>query len=318
MPVCPECNTKVAASQRTCPVCDTSLDGKKSSAKSKPATTKSSTAAAKKSTKPAKASDQSFFAVGGSVGVAVVIALFIGLRFGLRAYNKHQNRIQSQQTSGQTGAPSQPVVATNYGSSQETRDVIAKLGRRIPSYHDTHGSLPPPQYAPKTAPGLEASWMTHLLPYGDQAPIFNMYKFDKPWDGDDNLKTLQIRINEYRNPLIVYNYQDPKGREIAMYAANSMVITPTSSIKLAEMIDGTSNTMVMGTINQGFPAWGDPNNCRNPAEGFGGGSKAFGNATGQNAMILMFDGSVREVDPNMSKEVAAQLGNPKDGQIVTP
>jgi Protein of unknown function (DUF1559) len=252
------------------------------------------------------------------VGVALLVALFIGLRFGLRAYNKHQNRIQSQQTSSQSPTSTQPVAGPQYGSPQETRNVITKLGRGIHSYHDVFASLPTVQYGAKPAPGLEASWMTHLLPFADQSPLFSMYKFDKPWDHEENLNTLKTRVSEYRNPLIVYNYQDPKGREIAMYAANSMVMTRNSAIKMAEMTDGTSNTMVMGTINEGFPAWGDPDNSRNPAEGFGGGSKAFGNATGRNPMILMFDGSVREVDPKISKEVAAQLGNPKDGQIVSP
>ena len=69
---------------------------------------------------------------------------------------------------------------------------------------------------------------------------------------------------------------------------------PYGRERIANITDGTSNTMMAGTVNDGFKAWGDPTNHRDPSSGFGGGPTSFGAPNRRFVTILMFDGSVRE------------------------
>lgn len=71
----------------------------------------------------------------------------------------------------------------------------------------------------------------------------------------------------------------------------------------------TGNIVLVGEVNAGFRAWGDPLNVRDPRAGTGGGPHAYGTAGKRPPQFLMLDGSVRSFDP---KELAELTGKPPE------
>ncbi|MDQ3330632.1 MAG: hypothetical protein M3552_08260 [Planctomycetota bacterium] len=81
------------------------------------------------------------------------------------------------------------------------------------------------------------------------------------------------------------------------------------------MTDGTSSTILAGSIDAAFPAWGDPQNGRDPTNGFAGGPHSFGGGP-VGAYMLMIDGSVRTFGSKTDISVAAALASPSAGDEV--
>jgi prepilin-type N-terminal cleavage/methylation domain-containing protein/prepilin-type processing-associated H-X9-DG protein len=60
----------------------------------------------------------------------------------------------------------------------QCKNNLKQLGLALHNYHDTHTVFPPGHIGRNTTPALYASGLTMLLPYIDQAPLYNMYNFN--------------------------------------------------------------------------------------------------------------------------------------------
>src|SRR5262249_53508159 len=160
-------------------------------------------------------------------------------------------------------------------------------------------------------------WETHILPYtGFSARGLDM---TLPWDHPKNAAYLRCVLPTYINssmrgaPLA-----DAEGFGLNHYSANSHVLAANQSLKLEEITDGTSNTLLLGEVNAAFSPWGRPLNVRDPARGinnprgFGGPRQAGG------AQFAMADGSVRFVSEKVSPAVLAPLATPRGGEEIDP
>jgi hypothetical protein len=96
---------------------------------------------------------------------------------------------------------------------------------------------------------------------------------------------------------------------LAHFVPNSRLIKQGRGIAISEVTDGLSNTVLDGSIGAAFPAWGDPGNPRDPANGFAGGSNAFGGLK-YGALIGFADGSVRFVSSKMDAKTARRIATP--------
>ena len=67
----------------------------------------------------------------------------------------------------------------------------------LDNYHEAYGCFPPPYIADAEGRPMH-SWRVLILPFIDQAPLYNQYRFDEPWDGPNN-RQLSVRIvsNDY-------------------------------------------------------------------------------------------------------------------------
>ena len=80
------------------------------------------------------------------------------------------------------------------------------------------------------------------------------------------------------------------------------------------MTDGTSNTILAGEVSGGFMAWGDPENRRDPGNGFGTAPNQFGGPEAQRGVqMLLADGSVRFISENINPQTLKALASP-DGK----
>lgn len=161
---------------------------------------------------------------------------------------------------------------------------LKQLGIALHNYHDTSNTLPPGWIGvqgggPDMEGGSGFSWAYHLLPYIDQAPIYNQSNgtvslldpsndvlrktyfpaFRCPSDSGPN----SWEIMEEDNPTTVIttlttsNYVGSFGTEgaedicvnppfPAAQCSGDGIFSHNSKVRLADIVDGTSNTIILG------------------------------------------------------------------------
>ena len=169
-------------------------------------------------------------------------------------------------------------------SRQDARRVQCKnnlkqFGLALHNYHDVHKLFPPGWVSREGAPGSgpRIGWQTFILPYFDQAPLYNRIDFNKPpheADGKPN-KAFQTVLAAYRCPVDPAPDLNPLRGEYATsnYSGNYGDFPPrlsplglgdawpgavdapmksrgifarNSSVGMRDITDGSSNTFMVG------------------------------------------------------------------------
>jgi hypothetical protein len=199
----------------------------------------------------------------------------------------------------------------------QSKNNIKQIALASHNFHDTYNHFPPFAADGSESPDVTApvSFQTAILPFMEQAPLYGSIDKTVPWDDPKNRGPYGTEIAQYLSPQFAER-TGANGYALTHYAPNSKLVENGAGLSMAEITDGTSYTVLSGGINSAFPAWGDPQNARDPANGFRGGATAFGGTVG-GALIGMADGSVRFVSENTSPDIAAALGTPDGGEDLT-
>lgn len=195
----------------------------------------------------------------------------------------------------------------------QVKNNLKQIGLAEHNFHDAFRQFPP-RGGDNLPPGQQPqAWMTDILPYVDQSAIYQSLDLSKPWDADPVQPGFQIFLPVYLNPSLPQPQPDARGYAVAHFAGNAALVTPAGGLSLRDITDGSSNTILAGTVDGGFKPWADPSNLRDAAAGFGGGPNAFGSPHAGIVLMLMADGSVRSISKSTAPDVAGMLGEPKDG-----
>ncbi len=188
----------------------------------------------------------------------------------------------------------------------ECKNKLKQIGLAIHNYHDTH-QLFPPSGGRVTINGTwpHTHWVS-LLPYVDKAPMYSNWNFDARDEGwvcnGVNLALVQgksqgwvlcpstpmpteiqpcgpITMPSYYGIAGAWNtatWTDPRSFNtgISYYAENGIIMTSTAgtpSVKIAQVTDGTSNTMMIGEISNyvADAAGGNTTNDMRPGKDWG-------------------------------------------------
>jgi len=205
-----------------------------------------------------------------------------------------------------------------------SKNNLKQIGLAMHNYHDLHSRLPIGGTFRAGEP--HHSWVTRLLPYLDQKPLYDKIDFHQPWTAKINRQHFQSDLYIIQNPGLKSNYDNGKSSEEAFqgyqpshYAANSRVLNVNGGMNFKEITDGTSNTILAGEIRSNIKPWGDPTNFRDPARGINQSPHGFGGPFKGGANILLGDGSVRfiseEIDPTVLKALSTPDGNETVGDF---
>jgi type II secretory pathway pseudopilin PulG len=149
-----------------------------------------------------------------------------------------------------------PAVAKVRAAASRTRSAnnMKQIAISVHNYHDTHNSLPPGN------DDLNFSAAARLLPYLEQANVFQMLDFKKPIDDKANQAPAKLTIAVFLSPNDpVQNAADEWGPTNYLFSAgskyslqnNNGVLYQDSKIKLTQITDGTSNTILSGETLRG-------------------------------------------------------------------
>ena len=202
----------------------------------------------------------------------------------------------------------------------QAKNNMKQIGLAYHNYHDVYGMFPPTML--ETTDGEPYhGWMTYMLPYMDQTPIYQQINFDEDWLSPTNQGAMQFEVQYYLHPVAIAN--DPMSSHVnglgaAHFAVNSQASQPNDGLKIYHITDGTSNTLLVGEVAAGFKPWGDPENSRDPSLGLGVSATQFGpnNADRNTVMFLLADGSVREIAVSINQATLDKLADPRDGNAI--
>jgi hypothetical protein len=122
---------------------------------------------------------------------------------------------------------------------------LKQIAVALHSYHDTYGEFPPAFLGDEDGQPMH-SWRVLILPWLEQAALYDQYDFEQPWDGPNNRRLLAQMPYVYQCPSDARRRQRPS--EWTNYVA---VVDPRTawpgakSTKLSDFTGGTANTILV-------------------------------------------------------------------------
>lgn len=141
----------------------------------------------------------------------------------------------------------------------QCKNNLKQLGLALHNYHDTYNCFP---IAGVSASVTPVSAHARVLPYVDQAPLYNLVDFNQTYDHVNNTVPRMTELQVFRCPSDTdtlpatiggrNNYYWNAGSGVVMYPSGQTgqppangIIEHNRKIKIADVIDGTSMTAAM-------------------------------------------------------------------------
>ncbi|CAN5477529.1 hypothetical protein BH11PLA2_BH11PLA2_17180 [soil metagenome] len=203
----------------------------------------------------------------------------------------------------------EPIVQQTVVRRQYPVNSLRQMGWAIQTVSDFDNALPSGgTYSPSGLP--LHSWETQMLPF----MTYSTYGIDmtRPWNDSLNQKYFKCVLPDFINAdFRVAKIEDAEGYGLSHYAANQRVMGANSRMSLADITDGTGNTILVGEVNANFQPWGHPVNFRDPANGLNRSPHGFGGPPGTGrVMFLMADGTVKTLSDRIDPKVLKALSTP--------
>ncbi|MBC8355828.1 MAG: DUF1559 domain-containing protein [Planctomycetes bacterium] len=183
------------------------------------------------------------------------------------------------------------------------------------NYHDTYNSLPPAYTVDADGNKLH-SWRTLLLPFIEQAALYDQIDLDKPWDAPENLHLTEIVIPTYTCP------SDP---DMTMPYTNYMVIVGQGAIfdgdkpcAFSDVADGTSNTIMVVEVEGQQVPWMEPTDLSldQMQMAINAASTEPGSNHPGGMQAALADGSVRFIAASVDSNLLRSLITRDGGEVV--
>jgi hypothetical protein len=187
---------------------------------------------------------------------------------------------------------------------------LREIGLAFHNYHDIYNGFPSycaPQSSPEDNKGL--SWRVYLLPLLGESALYEEFHLDEPWDSDHN-KTLIERMPEIYE---CEGVEKPGHTSYHVFTGESTPFGNEEPIGISSITDGTSNTvMVVQAGPDKADVWTKPSgiefNSEDPKAALGKLAETF--------LILLCDGSVRDISSDIDDATLSRLIQHADGEVV--
>jgi prepilin-type processing-associated H-X9-DG protein len=194
---------------------------------------------------------------------------------------------------------------------------LKQIGLAMHNYHDTYRCLPAAVLTDENDRPMR-SWRVAILPFVEQAPLYNLYDFNEPWDGPNNGLLLGDFPMGYRCPQD--NASGPFETSYVMIVGEGTLGgLPNEEVSFAKVLDGTSNTIIVIEVAGAGIPWMEPRDMTveeavtfitDPA------ASQFQQVHPGGVNVLMADGSVRFLPNSIDPQVLRLLLTRNDGQPI--
>jgi hypothetical protein len=188
---------------------------------------------------------------------------------------------------------------------------LKQIALAMQNYHNANDSFPKPAVTDKDGKPL-LSWRVAILPYIEQAELYNKFKLDEPWDSPHNKALLQEMPATYLCPS--RGNPAPATTTYRVFTGKGALFEEGQAIGIASVTDGTSNTLLVTESEEAVP-WTKPDDLTfDPAAAAslcGAGSSHPG---GFNA--VMADGAAGFFKKSIAVEVFRALITRNGGEVI--
>lgn len=203
------------------------------------------------------------------------------------------------------------AAARGAANSAKQLNNMKQIALAMHNYHDTYNHLPSSdgngQPGDQKKNGL--SWRVHILPFLEQAELYNQFHLDEPWDSDHNMTLIPLMPETY----LVEGVDTPGETSVHVFTGPNTPFDPENPTSFRNITDGTSNTIMAVTAGPDTAtAWTEPGGLsfdpEDPASALGFLDDFFEAA--------MMDGSARKIPAFIDPETLSALIGHNDGKIV--
>lgn len=205
-----------------------------------------------------------------------------------------------------------PLLETARGAAQQVqrKNEFRQLGLAFHNFQDVHTMLPALDGLPAaTEKSRGLSWRVRLLPFLEQAQLYNEFHLDEPWDSEHN-KALISKMPE------IFGSNSEGKTRVHLLTGNGAPFKNGTGIKFLEINDGLSNTILAIEAGEETAAiWTKPGGLEfDPKEPL----KCLGklDPNHDRILVLMMDGSVKTIATTIDPETFRRLIQYADGEPV--
>jgi prepilin-type processing-associated H-X9-DG protein len=222
----------------------------------------------------------------------------------------------------------------------QSKNNLKQLGLALHNFADTFNHFPQGTIpSKKLKPEERQSWLVEILPYLDQAPLYNQMNVNlresAQWDGDDLKPSIELDIPMFINPSHQKSHRagEPATTDYVGWAGVGKD-APTEKCKddkkgifgydrvtrFRDITDGTSNTVMVSDVvakDRGPWAQGGTSTIRAlTTKPYVNGPDGIGSPHVGGFHVLMADGSVRFVSQNIDEDTLEALATRAGGEDI--
>ncbi|MEX2175499.1 MAG: DUF1559 domain-containing protein, partial [Pirellulaceae bacterium] len=135
----------------------------------------------------------------------------------------------------------------------QSQNNMKQLGIALHNYHDTYKSFPPAVVTDENGEPLYSGRVL-LLPFMEQSPLYGSFKLDEAWDSPANMPISQTMV-----PTFVDASSPTQGpNNYAFVTGKGTVFEAGQAADMADIKDGTSNTLMMVEVRSDGKSWAAP------------------------------------------------------------
>jgi hypothetical protein len=206
-------------------------------------------------------------------------------------------------------------IQKSQGMAQSANN-LKQIALAFHNYHDTFGSLPPAALTNKDGKPL-LSWRVAILPYLGEDALYRQFKLDEPWDSAHNKRLLERMPRVYAAPgsaapVATSKKEAQTGTYYQGFVGESAVFEGKDGVRLTEITDGTSNTLLVVEAGAEVP-WTKPEDLpfdpKKPLPNLGG-------LFPEVFYAAFCDGSVRGLKKTMDEQTLRALITRNGGEVI--
>lgn len=188
---------------------------------------------------------------------------------------------------------------------------MKQIGLSFHNYHDVYNHFPAANgngvFGEAKKTGL--SWRVHLLPFIEQAALYQQFNFDEAWDSPHN----EALIEQMPDIFKVEGIDKLGLTSVHVFTGDETAMGTGDSVGFQDIIDGTSNTILAVVAGpESAEVWTKPGGLEfNPDDP----KKVLG-TLGEQFLVLICDGSVRFLKSSIDDETLKNLIQRNDGNPV--
>lgn len=199
------------------------------------------------------------------------------------------------------------------------RQNLKEIALAIHNYHDVYQCFPPAHIPDPDGKPMH-SWRVLVLEFmGDPkaTQLYKQYDFDQPWNSPANLALARQLPSVYRDP---FRRDSNSTTSYMVVTGPGTIFEGGNSTRFADVLDGTSNTILAVEVVNSHTAWTEPKDLDFETMPLSINATEDGNCISSThrdgAVVAFADGSVRFLPNDLPPNILRLLIERADGQAI--